>query len=334
MSADIVGIGGCAPLGLTSLQLAMCTRAKKSEPRATHLRDKRDQAVGACLTGGIRPDSYGYERMGHLAATALRECTIEAGDREFALVIAMPEAERPYGEPLDQDAWIERLSERSGVRFDSEATGVVRNGHAGFAQAMALALTWIEQGKSDVLVGGVDSYFDPAVIEWLDGECRLHAIGAENGLLPSEGAGFVWLRAAKQAGDLPTLARVSTVACAEEHSVSNGETNLGKTMTKLLRDIADDHGGKPAAWVLPDLNGERHRMREWGMVNMRGVLDRDGVESRWVEDLGDTGAASGALFLGVATQWWRSGVAPGPRAVIALHSEGPERGVLVVEEVS
>jgi 3-oxoacyl-[acyl-carrier-protein] synthase-1 len=286
-------------------------RAKKSEPRATHLRDKRDQAVGACLTGGIRPDCYGYERMGHLAAAALRECTAAATDTDFALVLAMPEAERPYGEPLDEAAWIERLSERSDVRFDSEATRVVRSGHAGFAQAMELALAWLDEGKADVLVGGVDSYFDPAVIEWLDTECRLHAIGAEDGFLPSEGAGFVWLRQAAGADDDThgaALARVSSVACAQEQTVANGEPVLGETMTKLLRDIADEHGGEPTGWVLPDLNGERHRMREWGMVNMRQVLDRDAVESRCVEELGDTGAASGALFLAIATQWWRSGV--------------------------
>lgn len=315
--ANIQGVGARGPLGLSSLQVAMCVRARKFEPRALRMRDKRDHAVGMCLTGGLGRTLVGHHRMTALATPALCEAA-EGLTAPVPLVVSVPEAGRP-DDCAEFDAFPMHLAHHSGVAIDSDASRTVRCGHAGFAFALAEALELMANGHDDVLVGGVDSYYHPDVLAWLDRECRLHSLDAENGFVPSEGAAFVHLSKS------PTkLARVTHLGTASD----NDEPNVAAAITDLVAEALQSTSGQP--WVLTDLNGERHRLREWSMVEMR-LLPGGSRHDRWVIDLGDVGAASGAMFAAIACRMWAVGAGAGPSAVAALHSEGPERGVFVME---
>lgn len=322
---DIVSLGARCPLGLNSLQIAMCVRAKKHEPRSSSFVDKQNQPIGVCLTGGLPKNLVGFERMLGLAGPALSEATEGLTlETSAPLVLALPEAGRPDDAPRFGERFLEALALRSGIAVDHASSRIVRSGHAGVAYALEAAAALLTDGAEAVIVGGVDSYYHPGVLASLDDAYRLHALGVEDGFTPSEGAAFFVLeRGAKR-----SLGRVKRVATAKEHGPNDETPNIGAAMTDLVGRLTG--GGEPFAWVMTDNNGERHRAREWAMVSVRGGIANDAEHHRLVAELGDVGAASGALFLAVACRHWAVGCAPSPRLLVALHSEAGERGAFEV----
>ncbi|HLM73726.1 MAG TPA: beta-ketoacyl synthase N-terminal-like domain-containing protein [Polyangiaceae bacterium] len=342
--------GARSPLGLSALQIAMCARAKKAEPRSTRLRDKRDREIGACLTPGLPEDLYGYERLLAIAAPALREAALGAdfGGRPLPMALALPEPGRPDDHARLHREILADLAAASGVAIEMDRSVVVRAGHAAGALALEAALGMLSAGAQWAIWGGADSYFHPETLRWLDEECRLHALDAENGFVPSEGAAFMILSRAgtrlsggqsNTAGNarntvqLP-VAAVRFAQSEREETVATGEPNVGRAMTQLLRRAAESTREGVIRWALNDINGERHRIREWTLAAARGSLGEGVIEGRLVEDLGDMGAAIGPMLGSIACSLWRAGCAPASSATVALCSEGAERGVFVLEEAT
>lgn len=328
----------------------MCARAKKAEPRSTRLRDKRDREIGACLTPGLPEDFYGYERLLAIAAPALREAALGADfeGRPLPMVLALSEPGRPDDHARLNREILADLAAASGVAIEMDRSLVVRAGHAAGALALEAAVGMLSSGAQWVIWGGADTYYHPDTLRWLDEECRLHALDAENGFVPSEGAAFMILSRAGlrlsggqsnttgnsgNANKLPVGA-VRFVQGGREETVTTGEPNVARAMTQLLRRAADSSREGAIKWVLNDINGERHRVREWTLAALRGSLAEGVIEDRLVEDLGDMGAAIGPMLGSIACSLWRAGCAPASSAVVALSSEGVERGVFVLEEAA
>jgi len=339
---DVMAVGARGPLGLSSLQLALCARAKKLEPRSLpHLRDKRGREIGMCLSGGLSWQLYGYARLLALAVPALTEACAEALpalgiDGPLAVVLSLPESGRADDDERMGAPFVADLAERSGVSLDAEASHFVRCGHAGGAYALAHAAEMLDGGAPAVVVGGVDSYLHPDVLAALDDDYRLHALDAVDGFIPSEGAAFALLarpqaRPSNSGAGTEPLCRVLLSRCGLEPSVGTDEPNLAATATDLMNELVAAAG--VPSWVLSDINGERHRVREWSLVELRQQLPDGLVHDRFVSNLGDVGAASGATLLAIACVLWRAGCGPATLAAVALFSEGPERGVFALEEV-
>jgi 3-oxoacyl-[acyl-carrier-protein] synthase-1 len=256
------------------------------------------------------------------------------------MVLALPEAGRPDDDSRFGPAFIDALGAKSRCPIDLPRSTVVRAGHAGFAVALEIAAGLLNKASlgptpTAVVVGGVDSYHHEGVLQWLDSEHRLHATGTENGMLPSEGAAFaILMRAGSKlptANDRP-LGRITAVRTARDESGLMGRPNLAEALTQVTHEIAAHSG--PLPWVLTDLNGERHRNKEWMQVALRGSLAENAVQTMPAQLLGDVGAATGALYLAIATTYFTTGAAPARKAAIVLQSEGPERGAFLLEEVS
>lgn len=327
--AAVTGSGARCPLGLSALQATMCTRARKAEPRSTAFRDKRGRFIGASTTPGLAADFHGPERLLALASPALREAASGAPlTRALPLFLALPEPGRPDDESQLDGAIVQALSRQSGVALDERRSRTIRAGHAGFGLALAEAVSLLSHGADDVLVGGADSYYHPEVLAFLDRECRLHALGAEDGFVPSEGAAFLRLSRRAPAGS--ELARLVHVEAGREETVLSGQPNVAATMTKLLARAAAASPAGKLGWVLPDVNGERHRVREWVLATRRGSLADGCVEERLAAELGDMGAALGATLAVIACELFRAAGAPHGEACIALHAEGAERAVFLL----
>lgn len=315
---DVVSVGARAPLGLSSRQVAMCLRARKLEPRTIRLDDRRGRHIGICATGGLAETLVGYSRFVRLAAPALAEAAraLAPGSAPPALVMVAPEPGRADDDPRIVETLVDDLSLASGVVIDPARRGVVRSGQAGFAAALDAARAWLEDGAERVLVGGVDSYYHPEVLRALDAGYRLHALDAEDGFIPSEGAGFLMLanKSAAALGSLPLWLRGEETEAAAD------------VMTDMVISAGEQLG--PAAWVIHDVNGESHRVDEWDLVALRTLPDA--VQSRWARELGDVGAASGPLFSAVALRLCEAHGAPAHTALLALHSEGSERALVAL----
>ena len=331
MIARVAGAGARGSLGLSCVQLAMGVRARLLAPASTSFLDRRGRSVGLCMAAGIAPGARGYERFLALGAAPMREaCPANVGP--LPVLLALPEAGRPDDDPRFATELAPALAALAGVPIDRDRSRVFREGHAGGAFALEAAVLLLRSGAEAVLVGGIDSHVHPGVIASLDGEYRLHAIDAENGIVPSEGAAFLLLThpgaARRGTGPLRAVAGLLAARTAREDTVVSGEPNLARAMTQIVSEMA---AAAPPDWVLTDVNGERHRIREWMQVELRSRFAAGTPVERPADELGDTGAASGLMFAALVCAFWSAGCAPGSRALIALSSESAARGAFVLE---
>jgi 3-oxoacyl-[acyl-carrier-protein] synthase-1 len=334
--AYVLSVGARSSLGLSALQTAMCVRAKKSEPRSSEFLDKRGHSIGVCVTGGLPAALFGYERLVALAAPALIEAAAGRGSdaAPIPVALALPEPGRPDDDARFGRKIFEDLAAATGLPIDAARSVAVRAGNAGGALAIEAAASMLAAGAPAALVGGVDSYYHPDVLRWLDEECRLHSIEAENGFVPGEAAAFLLLsRPAAPRGARP-LASLQHVMTDREETAASDEPNIARAMTQIVKSVADRIKEKPIPWVLTDINGERHRVREWTRVEARGSIGKATAHDRFAEDLGDIGAAFGPVLAAIACIYWQSGCAPARSAVVALHAEGAPRGAFLLEEAT
>lgn len=344
MSASIVGVGACSPIGFDARQTALAIRARKIVPRPMSLVDRNGHRFGSARVLGLREDLYGTERLVAMGARALREAARDAGvphDRPVRVLVGVAERGRPLpageAEALSARVFLPDLERASGQRIDGAGSEVVRLGHAGMAVMLERAIA--QGGGEPILVGCVDTYHHPETIRWLERELRVLGESIHNGFIPSEGAAFVALGSARVGASSPDrrpIARVLSAAAGVDQ-VPDGQPRLAEVMTELVRSGATKIGAHVVPWVLTDMNGERHRSREWSFVSIRNKEALQGGVTR--EDhlgqlVGDAGAATGALGVAYAATAFRIGFAPATSTLIALHSDGDERGVVVLEAVS
>ena len=169
---------------------------------------------------------------------------------------------------------------------------------------------------------------------WLDEELRVLGDSVHNGFIPSEGAAFVVIGAPK--GDKRPIARVAHVAAGLDQTPPD-EPRVAATMTELVGQATALRKSKPVPWIISDMNGERHRTKEWTFVTVRHhdvIVGGKTREDYLGQVAGDMGAASGAVAAAFATVALESGFAPANEALIALHSDWDERGVVVMESVT
>lgn len=345
-SVAIVGVGMSSPLGLDARQSAFVLRARKLAPAGTSFPDRRGHAVGDARSRRLDDALIGGPRLLDLAAPALAEAArgLLGPSAPLPLFLALPSRRAEAEQPLGPD-FLAELGRRASVPLALEHTEAFALGHASFAAALARAVESVaSRAYPFALVGGVDSHHDPAVLAALDEERRLQAEGAWDGFIPSEAAAFLLVgpvearalraepaRAAASAG--PAYARVTAVATALEPEPDAESPVIGEAATEVVRRVAAALT-PPLSWVLPDVNGERHRIKEWTFVRMRNREHFDDdrtVETRLYDELGDVGAASGAVHAVWACVAFRAGFAPAREALVSLASEGPLRGAFALE---
>lgn len=339
MSASIIGVGACSPIGFDARQTALGVRARKIVPRPMNLVDKNGHRFGSARALGMPEDLFGAARVVALGARALREAARDAGlphDKPVRVFLAIAERSRPLPagdeERLAARSLLPELERASGQRIDGAGSEVIRLGHAGMAVVLERAMA--QAGGDTVLVGAIDTYHHPDTIYWLEREMRVLGEAIHNGFIPSEGAAFVALGGAK--ADRRPFAKVLHAVSGVEQ-IPEGQPRLAELMTELVRTSATHLGTRVVPWAMTDLNGERHRTKEWTFVTIRNKDVLEGGVTR--EDhlgqlVGDAGAATGALGVAYATTAFRTGFAHATSLLMALHSDGDERGVIVLEAAS
>lgn len=345
--AVVVGVGARAPNGLTALQVTMSVRARKMDPRASHLIDKSGEPMATCRLPSIGDHVMGLDRfvaLGGPPLTAAAFAWLSADRRRrpasepLPVIVALPSRRRPGFDPRLEQRLLQGLEARSRVPIDHGRSSLLFGCRGGGVAAFEEALGRLDAGEHEaVLVGGVDSWFDPDALEWLDGELRLHSPSTENGFIPGEGAAFVLLARRGRATSLPRLAQVIAACTASEpRPWGCEEPCLGLGITAAVKRAVAPVGptSRRIPWVMTDVVNERHRVDEWSFAMARAheALSPDVVHDQPLLRTGDLGAASAAVLLAIAATRWETGCAPGDCVLVGAHSDGPERGALVASE--
>lgn len=341
--AIIAGVGARTPSGLTALQATMSARAGKLAPRESHMVDREGEPIATARLASIADNVFGLERFASLAvppmlqaahpwAAAQQKRPDGGGLRVF---LALPSASRPGVDPMLRGHLLTLLASRTRLPIDTHRSAVVSGCRGGGVAAFELAVSALASGADAALVGGVDSYFDADVLEWLDAERRLHGPSAENGFIPGEGAAFVLLVPRRRAGSFEPLGQVlSAVVETEPNPYGSDRPCLGEGLTKAVRRAASAVGARSRRipWALTDVANERHRVDEWAYAMGRNhrAFSEDVVHDQPLLRTGDVGAASAALLAAMAVTRWQTRCADGDMALIATSSDGPERGAAVL----
>ncbi|MEZ4447372.1 MAG: hypothetical protein R3B72_50315 [Polyangiaceae bacterium] len=338
-----VGVGARAPYGLTALQVTMSVRAQKTDPRGSHMVDKNGEPMATCRLASIADNIMGLVRFVALGGPALTQAAYpwlqacRSRGREAAplpVVIALPSKHRPGVDPSLDRRLLPGLEARANVPLDHPRSKLVFGGRGAGASAFEHALDLLQHHEA-VLVGGIDSYFDPDVLEWLDDELRLHSTTTENGFIPGEGAAFLLLCRRSRSLGLAPLGQILDVASAHEpHPYGSEEPCLGAGMTQAIRRALETIGRdtRRIGWILSDVVNERHRVEELGFALARNheAFLQEVVHDQPLLKTGDLGASSAAMLAVMAMVRFETASAPSPWALVGVHSDGPERGALVV----
>ncbi|MGK3964035.1 hypothetical protein WMF38_07630 [Sorangium sp. So ce118] len=339
----IVGVGARSPSGLTALQVAMSARARKFVPRESHLIDRHGERIATARLRSIADNVIGFDRFAALAGPALVQAAspwtsqrARRADVRLPVIVALPSDARPGFDPRLRRDLLRTLESRAGIALDHARSELICQCRGGGIAAFERALARLHRGEDEAIaVGGIDSYFDPDALEHLDAELRLHGLDTENGIVPGEGAAFLVLTTRARTGSLPRHGRLLAAATEDEpRPWGSEEPSLGSGITLAVRRAleAAELGPRAVAWVLTDVANERHRVDEWSYAFARNhaAFTSDVVHDQPLLKVGDVGAASAALLGAIALVRWQTRSAVGPAALIAAHSDGPERGAMVL----
>jgi 3-oxoacyl-[acyl-carrier-protein] synthase-1 len=343
-SVHIIATGARTPLGLRAVQSAAAVRAGITRlGEHPFMIDQVGDPMPGALDARLDPVMMGSERLLALAETALREaCAPLASDTRtphlrLPVYLGLSEFRPGFTE---RDVWEVQhgLTKYEGLPIEISEVNVSVGGHAAGLSALATATEQIQQGALEAcLVGGVDSYFQPDTMEWLDENRQLAGAVSRSGFVPGEGAGFCLLMAErtwKRLG-LSPLARILGVAIGRETKlIKTSDLCLGEGLTVTVKNAVSGLTlpTEKINDIICDINSERYRGEEWGFVCLRlaQYFDDPSAYRSPADCWGDMGAASGPLFAMLACQAVARGYAKGPRTLVWASSEGGQRGAAIL----
>jgi 3-oxoacyl-[acyl-carrier-protein] synthase-1 len=343
-SVHIVASGARTSLGLQAAPSAAAIRAAVSG-MAEHpfIVDFKGNPLVGSLDHCLDPRMNGPDRLLALAEGPLREAcaplnSATPGPLRLPVYLGLP-ALRPGFTAQDAATVRAGLARLEGLPTKFLEVNVLTDGHAAGFSALAMATEQIRQGVFEVcLFGGVDSYFQPATLGWLDANRQLATPTSRSAFVPGEGAGFCLLmtdRARDQLG-MAAQACVRAVALGKETKlIKTPDICLGEGLTATVQNaVSCVHlPGETINDTICDINGERYRSEEWGFVCLRlsRYFDDPTAYLSPADCWGDVGAASGPLYAMLACQAAERGYAKGPRSLLWASSEGGLRGAAVLE---
>lgn len=339
----VAGIGMITAVGLNAQQCAASVRAGISRYAESPIQNGAARPITmALLPDAVLPElkpeasqllsrpTARQTRMLRLADSACREALAEfAGPAPPPLFLATPEGMPSQPSPLD-GSFLNALYVQVDGLFDVAQSLCFPHGRAGGFEALAAATQALASGQHNyALIGGVDSYLDLALLAALDAETRLLADGVMDGFAPGEGAAFVLL-CAREA--LPSAVAISAPGIAVEagHRYSE-QPYKGDGLADAVRAALTAFGGSQVRSVICSLNGENFGAKEWGVALTRNGngIDAEAQLEHPAEFLGDTGAATGPLIIGLSVLGLTAGYLNGP-SLVWCSSDGPLRGAAVV----
>ena len=331
----VVGTGARTPLGLNAPATAAAVRAGiAAMGNHPFMIDQFGDPMVVSRDAELPSETGGVDRFVQLALPAALEAlrVLPAGNSasiKIRLHVALPE-DRP-GLPADLKAkFAERFQLALGENFQVEKVTSHALGNAAGIAALEEALSEIERGESEFcLVGGVESYLMPETLEWLDSVEQLHSPSTIWGFCPGEGAGFFLLtsgRIAKSLGLSSTIRVLSAAKGSEPNRIRTETICIGEGLSDAFQQTLS---GLPTETdrvdhTICDMNGDRYRGDEYSFARLRSAdyfsefSDFDTPGDCW----GDMGAASGPLFVVLASVAAEKRYSPGPITLVWGSSDG------------
>jgi 3-oxoacyl-[acyl-carrier-protein] synthase-1 len=230
--------------------------------------------------------------------------------------------------------FLDRVTQVASTRFTITQDQIVRRGRIGWCVALRQAAQWLERGDvSACIIGAVDSLVDPLRLPGLWARRELKTADRPDGLSPGEAAVFLAVRrGTEESEEGAVLIHMGGEVISEADPALPTGLAAFEAAWSVLTASGAAHA--PAGSIYHDLNGQAWRASDWGCALVR-FQARNALQG-WrhvipAEGFGDTGAASGALAVALATRAFVRGYAHGRHALIMITEENGERAALLLE---
>lgn len=309
MSLAIISSGAQTPAGLTLKATSAAFRAGLNAfVRPPYLRDRRTGAPVTVSMLESLEDARATARIKAFAQAAAHESygPLQAITQSvrFGFLLNLPE-ERPT---FTKDAAVgvaRQVLESLPIQVASSHRALLQAGSAGLFALLSQAERLLRAKEVDVcLVGGADSHIDIDVLHWIEKCGRLKSTEQPNGVVPGEAAAFVVVclpEFAEQNRYPPVCHIASCSAFPEPNPWYTRRSTLGQGLTRSLQNVFRITS-QQANCVYAELNGESWRADEWGYAYLRtaSYYRNPLTVLHPANCLGETGAATGALLIGLA----------------------------------
>jgi len=341
-SLCVVGIGAMSAVGLDAPANAAAIRAGISNfQEHPFMINREGDPYMLAMVPAINETLMGFNRHIELLKPAITEALSPLKafpSSEIKLKVGIGLAESRPGIPGDMEArLIDECADLLNDQFKLDHIGVECRGHAAGLVALDSAMKRILAGKSEFeIIGGVDSYIDPDMLDWIEDNEQLHVPTNAWGFIPGEAAGFCLIcsEVTAQKYQLPIRAKLLGVAIASEKNKIKTETVcIGQGLTQAVRDLLPNlPEGSRIGPTICDQNGEAYRADEHGFMMCR-LSDYFSDPTHYIAPAdcwGDVGAASAPLFINLAIAANEKCYAKGNMTLAWMSSEGGTRAAALI----
>jgi 3-oxoacyl-[acyl-carrier-protein] synthase-1 len=259
-------------------------------------------------------------RMLRLAAPVLKAVAAEAGDGPHRVFTGLPQlnpAEAPWLSNFHR-----LLGQFAGVPIDLETSRTLPLGRAASLMAIEAGMKALEyENAQAVIVGGVDSFLDLKLLAELDAEGRILGPRVKDGFIPGEGAGFLVLKPQGAATAAPPVLALGASSMPDAGHRYGTEPAKGEGLAKALEALRAGLSPPPPPvnTTFAGFNGENFDAKMWGVARLRHTDFFTPTMSMQhpASNIGDTGAACGAIMSSLAAMALARGDRMGPALVWA-----------------
>ena len=331
----ILGTGLVTSVGFTTPACCSAFRAKITNPFETSFIDSSGAWIMAHQVGQ-EPPCIGLTKLAKMAAWAIEEA-LQALDkdqwRQLPLLLCVAEAERPGRLAGLEDQLMAQVQSQLGVSF-APTSALVPHGRVGVALALAQARALMASTKvPGVLIVGADSLLSWPTLSHYEREDRLLTEANSDGFMPGEGAGALWVGAAK--GRAPQMLCTGIGFGREPAHISSGEPLRADGLTHAIKASLDDANRQlhELDYRITDNAGEAYYFKESSLALTRTLRQSKEAFDLWhpAECTGETGAAAGVAVVAAARGACLGGYAPGARVLTHWGNDAGQRAAVTLE---
>ena len=236
-------------------------------------------------------------------------------------------------EPSIDKHFLDNLAEQSNINIDLESSRCITTGRAGGLDIIDTAFKYFETSRAQfVIVGGVDTYYDKAIINYYVEQQRILTMESMDGFIPGEGAGFLLL-VSEQAPDsiIKKCKSYMTLPGSgfEEGYIGSLEPYTGSGLSTAIQNTFATSEIEGIKFIMSSMNGENYFAKELGVAitrNRSNISDNFTVQ-HIAEYCGDMGAAIGPVMIGILHN--RNSVKQPPGLVYCSSDSGFRSAVCV-----
>jgi 3-oxoacyl-[acyl-carrier-protein] synthase-1 len=295
----------------------------------------------------IESDLSGIPRLTHMLEEALKEAIepLPKGYRELPVLLCLPEKSPPsyFNNEAAIQSLVDQLFDQPQLATLNPAMAVYWRQRCGFVSALTEAQAMLYEQKQDyVLIAGLDSLLDPAILAHYGGNlygegCRLLTDNGSNGFIPGEAATAVLLC---KPGRHDTKVVIAGVGEGQERAVIGDEEQIlkGQGLTQAINNASQDAGIPihETAFRVASVSGEEYFFREASLAQYRALKQKVPEHRLWhpADSIGEVGSAIGGAMVVMVYYAFIGHYAPGNLALCHISNDNPQRGAFIMQNLN